>query len=80
MLSFNELMEYDALRKEVPNRVWFRAHLNVAKNLELPDRGPKGDPINELRVAMFLHAVVHELHYLIGETTEPTAWERCTNH
>lgn len=67
MLNIDLLIQYQQLEQKVSPRLWTLAHFNVGESATLPPRGPKGDPINELRVNIFTVKVLKELYRLIDE-------------
>ena len=67
MLDVELIVEYQALFEQVPPMLWTLAHFNVTENIDLPDRGPIGDPVNEVRINIFLSRVIQEIHRLREE-------------
>ena len=67
MLDVELIVEYEPLFEQVPQMLWTLAHLNVTENIDLPHRGPIGDPVNQLRINIFLSRVIQEIHRLRGE-------------
>jgi len=67
MVDIDLMIEYQQLFEDVPPMLWTRAHINVSEKIDLPNRGAKGDPINDFRVHMFLQEVVKEIHRLRDE-------------
>jgi len=65
MLDNELLREYQQLFNEVSPQTRMLAHINVCKYAKLPERGPKGSKVNEVRVNIFMGELVKELHRLI---------------
>jgi len=63
-MDWNLMIEYQQLFDDVSQTIWILAHLNVLNKIKLPARGPKGDPINEVRVTMFIQELINEIHRL----------------
>jgi len=66
-MDWNLMIEYQRLFDDVSPTIWILAHANVGNKIKLPARGPKGDPINEVRVTMFFQELIKEIHRLRDE-------------
>jgi len=67
MIDIDLMIKYQQLFEDVSQTTWADAHFNSLQNLKLPKRGPQGDPINEVRVNIFLSKVIDEIHRLRDE-------------
>jgi len=70
MIDHVALFEYKLLASHVSPKILLWAHWKVFTTLDIPPRGPEGDPVNDKRLNLLLNGVIREVRKLEEEERE----------